>query len=331
MTDTRRSRASLADVARLAGVSSQTVSRVVRGLGVVADPTRQKVLEAVAALEYTPNLAARSLSQRRTNVIHVVNATPLFHGHARTFLSIVSSLGELGYHASIAEAPRGPNPTLDQIVPLGVDGIVILGGHDRSQRLVEAVHSRIPVVYVGQREGLPEDVATVAVDQGHGGRLAAEHLLDCGYRRLLHVCGPKDWVDARERRDGFFDICSREGIDHQKVSVPSWDSSEGYAAAQAMPEGTDGIFASNDHLALGVIRWLTENGRRVPDEVGIVGFDNAEGTDNFLPPLTTLRQSHQTIGRTAVEHLSRLIDGQPAEHTVITPELIVRESTKGHR
>ena len=122
-------RASLADVAKLAGVSSQTVSRVVRGASVVAPETRERVLAAVEELGYRPNLAARSLSRRRTGVIHIVNATPLFGGHARTFLSLVSELGSLGYQTSVAGAPDSAASTLDQLVPLGVDGIVVLGGH----------------------------------------------------------------------------------------------------------------------------------------------------------------------------------------------------------
>ncbi len=136
--------ARLSDVAKLAGVSSQTVSRVVRGASVVAPETRERVLAAVEELGYRPNLAARSLSNRRTGVIHVVNATPLFGGHARTFLSVVSELGRLGYQTSIAGSPADQKPTLDQLVPLGVDGIVVLGGHAQSAGLVSVVHGRIP-------------------------------------------------------------------------------------------------------------------------------------------------------------------------------------------
>ena len=142
-------RARLSDVAKLAGVSSQTVSRVVRGASVVAPETRERVLAAVEELGYRPNLAARSLSNRRTGVIHVVNATPLFGGHARTFLSIVSELGRLGYQTSVAGSPKDQRPTLDQLVPLGVDGIVVLGGHTQSADLVSVVHGRVPAVFVG--------------------------------------------------------------------------------------------------------------------------------------------------------------------------------------
>ena len=192
-------RARLSDVAKLAGVSSQTVSRVVRGASVVAPETRERVLAAVEELGYRPNLAARSLSNRRTGVIHVVNATPLFGGHARTFLSIVSELGRLGYQTSVAGSPKDQNPTLDQLVPLGVDGIVVLGGHAQSADLVSVVHGRIPAVFVGQRFDLPDDVASVAIDQDAAARKATNHLVELGRRRLLHICGPSDWFDAHER------------------------------------------------------------------------------------------------------------------------------------
>lgn len=301
-----------------------------RDAGVVAPATRARVLEAVNELAYVPNIAARSLSQRRTNVIHIVNATPLFHGHARTFLALVATLTEHGYHTSIAEAPHGETPpTLDQLVPLGVDGMILLGGHDRSLSLVESVAGRVPVVFVGQIDGLPEAVASVGIDQSYGAAMATTHLLDCGYRNLLHICGPRDWLDARIRRDGFISICEQEQVPFQKVSAGSWDASAGYAAIQGATGDFDAIFASNDQLALGAMRGLSEQGRRVPDDVGVIGFDNADGTDNFQPPLTTLRQPHLEVGSTAVAHLAQLIDGGPAEHTMINPELIIRKSTRG--
>ena len=188
MTATHSPRASLADVARLAGVSSQTVSRVVRDIGVVAPATRARVLKAVNELGYVPNIAARSLSQRRTNVIHIVNATPLFHGHARTFLALVSVLTERGYHTSIAEAPQGVEaPSLDQLVPIGVDGLILLGGHDRSLSLVESVAGRLPVVFVGQIDGLPEAVASVGIDQFCGAAMATTHLLELQHDPFMHL------------------------------------------------------------------------------------------------------------------------------------------------
>ncbi len=323
-------RASLADVAKLAGVSSQTVSRVVRGASVVAPETRERVLAAVEELGYRPNLAARSLSRRRTGVIHIVNATPLFGGHARTFLSLVSELGSLGYQTSVAGAPDSAASTLDQLVPLGVDGIVVLGGHRQSADLVSVIHGRIPAVFVGQSNGLPDDVASVAIDQELGARLATEHLASNGRKRLLHICGPSDWFDAHERRDGFLAACERAGVEPAKVSAGSWAPRSGYELGELFPGDVDALFASNDHLALGALRWLAENGRRVPEDIAVVGFDDVEGADCFQPPLTTLRQPHLEVGQNAVAHLAELINGGPARHTLLAPELIIRESTRGH-
>ena len=323
-------RARLSDVAKLAGVSSQTVSRVVRGASVVAPETRERVLAAVEELGYRPNLAARSLSNRRTGVIHVVNATPLFGGHARTFLSIVSELGRLGYHTSVAGSPKDQNPTLDQLVPLGVDGIVVLGGHAQSADLVSVVHGRIPAVFVGQRFDLPDDVASVAIDQEAAARKATNHLVEMGCRRLMHICGPSAWFDAHERRDGFNAACREAGIEPTKVSASSWEARSGYALGEHFPSDIDGLFASNDHLALGALRWLVEHDRHVPRDVAVVGVDDVDGADSFLPPLTTIRQPHQKVGACAVGHLAELIAGGPARHTLLAPELIIRESTKGH-
>lgn len=322
-------RPSLADVAKRAGVSSQTVSRVVRGADVVAKDTRERVMAVVSELGYQPNLAARSLSQRRTGVVHVVNATPLFHGHARTFLEVVGAVGELGLHTSMSVVPFGEDLTLNRLIPMGVDGVVILGGHSRSKYWAEMAEARVPVVFVGQRRGLPPSVSSVGIDQAHGALLATRHLIEAGHNRLLHVCGPSDWLDAEDRRDGFVAACDEAGIAFEKLSSPTWDALSAYDLAARMPQGIDGVFASNDHLALGVMRRFHERGVAVPDDVSVVGFDDAEGSDCFWPPLSTVRQPFKELGHAAVGQLTRLIDGGAPEHTLIQPELVVRGSSKG--
>lgn len=325
----KKNRPSLADVAKLAGVSSQTVSRVVRGADVVAPETRERVMSIVEELDYQPNLAARSLSQRRTGVVHVINATPLFHGHARTFLEVVSALGALGLHTSMSMVPFGEDLTLNQLIPMGVDGLVILGGHSRSSHWAEVAETRVPVVFIGQRIGLPETVSSVGVDQAHGAGLATRHLLEAGRQRLLHICGPRDWLDAEERRDGFVAACEEAGASFQKLSSATWDAHTAYELAERMPRGIDGVFASNDHLALGVMRRLHERGLTIPGDVSVVGFDDAEGSDCSWPPLSTVRQPFAEVGHTAVSQLTRLMDAGAPEHMLIRPELVVRESSKG--
>lgn len=319
----------LADVAKVAGVSSQTVSRVVRGSGVVAQATRDKVMAVVTELGYRPNLAARSLSQRRTGVVHIINATPLFHGHAQTFLQIVDALGELGLHTSMSVLPSEGVLSLNQLIPMGVDGLVILGGHSRSRHLAELAESRVPVVFVGQRHGLPDSVSTVGVDQRMGALQATQHLLEGGRRKLLHICGPSDWLDARERRDGFVAACDEAGVAYDKISSSTWDAHSAYEITESMSEDIDGVFASNDQLALGVMRRLREQGRDIPSDVSVVGFDDAVGSDCFCPPLSTVRQPFHDVAHAAVDQLGRLIDGGTPEHSLIRPELIVRNSSKG--
>lgn len=326
-TQSHPKRASLADVAKLAGVSSQTVSRVVRGAGVVADDTRQRVLAAVQQLAYQPNLAARSLSRSRTGVVHVINATPLFHGHARTFLEIVGALGELGFQTSSSLVPFDEEISLSRLIPIGVDGVVILGGHSRSSQWAEVAHTQVPVIFVGQRFGLHDSISTVAVDQRHGAWLATRHLIESGRTNLLHICGPADWLDARERRDGFLMACADAGIGYQKLSSPTWDAAEGYVLAAEIPDDVDGVFASNDQLALGVMRRLHEAGRRIPEDVAVVGFDDADGSHCFWPPLTTVRQPFSEVGHAAVSQLKNLMDGGAPDHTLINPSLLVRSST----
>ena len=326
----KHSQPSLADVAKVAGVSSQTVSRVVRGSGVVAEGTRDRVMAIVTELGYRPNLAARSLSQRRTGVVHIINATPLFHGHAQTFLEIVGALGEQGLHTSMSVPPVGGDLTLNQLIPMGVDGLVILGGHSRSSHLAEVAETRVPVVFVGQRHGLPDAVSTVGVDQKLGAQLATRHLLEAGRTRLMHICGPRDWLDAQERRDGFVAACDEAGVAYDKISSPTWDAHSAYEITTAMSSSVDGVFASNDQLALGVMRRLQEQGRSIPVDVSVVGFDDAVGSDCFWPPLSTVQQPFHEVAHAAVDQLTRLINGGAPEHSLIQPQLIVRNSSKGH-
>lgn len=328
MSEKSGHRVSLADVARAAGVSSQTVSRVVRNQQVVAEETRRRVAEAIETLGYRPNLAARSLSQNRTNVVQIIHSTRLFHGQARTFLELVTELGELGYHSSVSVHRPGEQISMNRIVPIGVDGVILLGGHQDSNRLAELASSGLPVVFLGQPNGLPAAVPSVGVDQPLGAELATKHLIESGRTRLLHVCGPRDWSDAVARRDGFVRACQEAGIDYLKLSSPSWDASDGYQLAADISPEVDGIFASNDQLALGVMRRLHERGQRIPQEVAVIGFDDAVGVECFWPPLSTVRQPYQELARRAVAQLARRIAGGEPEHLLIPPELVVRASTK---
>lgn len=323
----RTRRANLRDIAAESGVSIQTVSRVVRGLDVVAEPTRVRVMEAVNRLNYQPNLAARSLSAHRTGNVHVIDAVPLFHGHLASFVEICQRLADLDLHTSITVLRNAPaKQTLRTLVPAGADGVIVLGGSAEAPDWLAAVSAHLPTVYVGQ-SGLPEGARRVAVDHKAGAVAAVEHLWGQGSRRIAHLAGPQDWADAVLRLEGYLETCERLGIEPVVLNTGSWDASSATSAVEEMPADTDAIFAANDQLALGCMTALQKLGRSVPTDVRVVGFDDAIGSESFMPALTTVRQDFRGVGESSVRVLNAMINGEPTSDVVLTPTLVVRESS----
>ena len=324
----RGERANLRDIAEAAGVSMQTASRVVRGVDVVAEATRARVLAAIEELNYQPNMAARSLSARRTGSIHIIDAVPLLHGHATTYVVICQQLAALGLHisTSVVRSELG-GLALRELVPVGADGVVILGGRYEPGEWVNTVATRLPTVYVGQVNDLPPLAVGVAVDHRAGAEMAVEHLVARGATRIAHVEGPTEWIDARLRHEGYLTGCAAVGLEPIVLQAGSWDASAASPLMACLDARVDGIFAANDHLALGCMTTLQLAGRTVPGEVRVVGFDDALGSESFLPPLTTVRQDFRAVGEAAVAALSLLLNGEAAHSTTIKPTLVVRSST----
>lgn len=325
----RAPRANLRDIAEVAGVSMQTASRVVRGVDTVAEATRERVLRAVRELNYQPNLAARSLSARRTGSVHVIDAVPLYHGHATTFVTVCQHLSALDLHVSITviRTDDFESLALTDLVPVGADGVIVLGGRSESNGWVSRVAAAVPTVYVGQAEALPDTVVGVAVDHHRGASLAVEHLVDRGARRIVHVAGPQDWNDALLRREGYEEACRAAGIEPTVLHADSWEAAAAGPLIDELPPDTDAIFAANDQLALRCLQGLQRSGRSVPGDVRVVGFDDAPGADSYLPPLTTIRQDFKTVGERAAAALGQLLDGGHPAAELIVPTLVVREST----
>lgn len=330
MTTTRRrggqvvGRVKLHDVAAAAGVSAQTVSRVVRNSPGVAEETRQRVMSVVRTLGYRPNLAARSLSTGRIGSVHVVVSTQLFHGTSRAFIAICRALADRGLATSTSVAT--PESTAGDIVPVTADGVIVLGGTMTPQPWLAEIVRRVPAVFVGQIDGLPDGVSGIMVDQTSGARLAMNRLIERGARRLVHLAGPLDWVDARLRREGFKAAAREHGLPCEIVECSSWDASSALELGDALPFDVDGVFAANDHLALGYMTACHQRGVRIPEDVAVIGVDDTAGADAYLPPLTTLRQGFSSMGGLAVETLERRLQGEPATHTLLQPTLIPRMS-----
>lgn len=319
-----KDRVKLHDVAEIAGVSAQTVSRVVRNTAGVAEDTRKRVLAAVEELGYRPNLAARSLSAGRIGAVHVVVAATLFHGTTRTFVAICEALAKRGLATSTSVAREHTDP--ETIVPVTADGVIVLGGASEDVSWLTAIAERVPVVYVGRTDGLPGRVSSVAIDQLVSAQLAVRRLAGRGAKRLAHIAGPQDWSDARLRLEGFVASAAELGLDYEVFHADSWEAVAASRLGPQLPDYVDGVFAGNDHLALGYLSHCQRVGRRVPDDVAVIGVDNTSAADAYQPPLTTVRQPFLQVGERAVECIDALLDGGEPQQLLLEPELIIRES-----
>lgn len=320
------------DVARLAGVSHQTVSRVLNEHPSVREETRARVLEAMQALNYRRNLAARTLATKRSGTLGIVAFETTLFGPASMLYAIEDAARSAGYFVSIVTVRnlerRAVLDAVDWLSQQSVEGIIAIAPKPAVTNALAQVPSEMACVGVG---GSPDDaVSTVQIDNVAGARLATQHLLDLGHSTVHHVAGPADWPEAQERIEGWRSTLYAAGAVVPVVNPESWSPQSGYEQGRLLAKDptVTAVFCGNDHLALGVLRALHEAGRRVPEEVSVVGFDDMPESGYFLPPLTTVRQDFAELGRRSLAVLLQQIAGQaPAEHIRLAPELIERSST----
>ncbi|RMI09349.1 LacI family DNA-binding transcriptional regulator [Cellulomonas triticagri] len=323
----------MSDVAVLAGVSHQTVSRVLNDHPSVRPETRERVLAAIAELGYRRNSAARALVTRRSGALGVVATSSAHHGPASTLLGLERAAREVGYFLSVATIDRFDAGTLrgalDHFLDQAVEGIAVIAPQvDVADALAEFA-APVPVVTVtsgGVVAGAGAGrVVSVGVDQRAGARDATRHLLDLGHREVLHLAGPQDWFDARERLAGWreADAGAPDPV------VVDWEAESGYREGLRLVDAglPSAVLAANDQVALGLLRAFWERGVRVPDDVSVVGFDDVAGSAFFVPPLTTVRQDFPALGRSAIDALVRVIGGEEVAPTLLPASLVVRGSS----
>ncbi|UZN05388.1 LacI family DNA-binding transcriptional regulator [Cellulomonas sp. S1-8] len=320
------------DVAALAGVSHQTVSRVLNDHPSVRPATRERVVEAIATLGYRPNLAARALVTRRTGTLGVITPATALFGPTSTLVAFEQAARDAGFYVSVATLRDFSGgevvAAVEHFLAQGVDGVVVVAPRSGTVDAVGGVHLPVPVVLVSSgREGA--DLPTVAVDQVVGGRLATEHLIATGRRDVVHVAGPQEWYDARDRLRGWREALQDAGLPVPEHRTGGWSAADGFAVGgDLVREGLpDAVFAANDQLALGLLAAFAQAGVRVPQDVAVVGFDDEPGTAFYHPPLTTVRQGFDDLGRRAVQSVVDALAGASAEHHPIAPELVVRRSS----
>ena len=296
----------MADVAARAGVSHQTVSRVVNGHHSVAPGTRERVERAIAELGYRPNIAARALVTGSTRTIGLVTVNISQYGPAQTMLGLEKAARAAGYALSVTildEATAGAmREAVDHFVAQSVDAVVALSTYDDAAEALTAIDAPVPLVAV--QVGGVEDRPAVGVDQETGARLATRHLLDLGHRTVHHVTGPADSQEARARIEGWRSELRAAGAPGARAARRRLDAVVGLRGGQAAGRPRPGratdvtaVFLANDQMALGLLAALHEEGLSVPGDVSVVGFDDLPEAPYFTPPLTTVRQDFAELGR----------------------------------
>ena len=325
----------MSDVARLAGVSHQTVSRVLNNHPSVRQETRERVLRAVHQLNYRPNALARGLAARRSKVIGVVSFDTILYGPAATLLGIERAARAAGYGINIVTLERldrsGVATAIDALSEQSVAGVVLIAPMVSAAVAMHGLPTGVPAVLVEPGGG--SELPSVSVDQVAGARLAVEHLLALGHETVVHITGPRDWLEARDRLDGWRLALETAGRRVPPVITGDWSPRAGYEIGQSLAERRDAtaIFCANDHQALGLLRALHQRRVRVPEDVSVVGFDDIPEAEYFTPPLTTVRQDFDEVGRRCVAALLDLLDGsaEGSNLSPVEPTLVVRASSGG--
>lgn len=322
----------MTDVAALAGVSHQTVSRVLNDHPNVKEQTRARVRAAIAEIGYRPNRAARVLATGTSNVIGVVSQSSTLYGPAATLAALAEEALRHGFTVnveSVRTLERQPvTDAISRHLDQRVAGLVVIAPVESANEALDQVPQEIPLVGIDGDPERPTELVTV--DQEAGGYAATRHLLDAGHQTVWHVSGPNDWFDSQGRVAGWRRALTEAGAEIPPLLPADWSAASGYQAGQLLSRMHDvtAIFAANDHLALGILRALRERGRRVPEDVSIVGFDDVPEAGYFYPPLTTIRPDFQAIATASLELLLAQIKTgrRPGERRVLPPTLVTRSS-----
>lgn len=340
----RTGRATIKEVASAAGVSTQTVSRVINNRPDVSPETRRRVQSIIDRMGYQPSALARSLIRQRSYTLGVVTAGLVYIGPSRTLSGITRAAEVAGYSLLLKELPHFDTnniaPIFQTLLSRHVDGIIWAVpevGENRNWVNKLSLDLEVPVVYLAMKA--QEKICVVSINNYLGGQLAMSHLIEQGYQQIGHISGPLDWWEARERKAAWEDTLEESGRsarDEHWVEG-NWSSSSGSQAIEKLflqyPE-MDAVFVANDQMALSVMQYACRVGVHVPNGLGIVGFDDIAESAYFWPPLTTVQQDQKNVGEVAVEEIIKQIEAgwheqEPVKpkSIMLAPTLVVRQSS----
>lgn len=321
------------DVARAAGVSAQTVSRVLAGHPNVRPDTARRVHAAIDSLGYRIHAAAASLASGRTRILGMIVVSNDRYSSAALGAGVEKAAAANGYTVTTASVSDHASTSafleaFDRLERQGAEGVVLHVPVELDSPAMRLRTERTPSTR-SQVASLQPD-APLVVDQHVIGRLAVEHLLDLGHRTVWHIGGDEYWIEGRHRREAWEQVLHERGITPPPLIPGEWTPESGYRAGRtiaAIPDAT-AVFVSSDEMAFGLIRALHEAGRRVPEDVSVVSVDDIALAAYASPALTTVRQPFEEMGRAAAQRLIAHIEGtDDGEGPDLHPELIIRSST----
>lgn len=327
----------MADVAQRAGVSHQTVSRVINQLPSVRPETAARVLAVVAELGYRPNQSARLLASSHSRLIGVAIWGTSQYGPQQVLLALDVAARRAGYRTRVstlhALTEEDTREAVEELLQVAVEAVVLIIPHESGLRFATEVELGVPTIVL---EGdLSRTPLTVGVDNVQGAQLVTRHLLELGHRTVVHLAGPPGWAEAAARVEGW-----RLELERWDRPVPplrwggDWSARSGHSAGVSLARDRDvtAIFAANDQMAIGVMAALREAGRRVPEDISVAGFDDLPEAPYLDPPLTTVRQDFAELGERTMSLLERVLSGEQQPTVDLVPTaLVVRSSTAGPR
>jgi LacI family transcriptional regulator len=340
----KNSKNTIYDVAEKAGVSRQTVSRVLNNRQDVSDETRKRVKGIMAELNFQPNAVAQSLSRQKSFLLGVVTVGLKYFGPSRTLSGITSKAEELGYGLLLKELASSNSsdvmPLLQWFKSHQVDGIIWAAPEIEDNRfwlkdnlpLID-----IPIIFLTMEE--QNNVSIVTTDNYNGAKTATEYLIQHGRKNIAHITGPLDWWESRQRKKGWETALSEIGVKvtDRMWSEGNWSSKSGKTAflelMEKFPE-MDAILVGNDQMALGIFQSALEIGKKIPQEISVIGFDDIPESEFFTPSLSTVNPNQEELGKVAVteliaqieQELEENIENEP-KYIMIQPELIIRKSS----
>ncbi|WP_336238316.1 LacI family DNA-binding transcriptional regulator [Enterobacter chuandaensis] len=329
----------LYDVALLAGVSYQTVSRVINDAEHVSARTREKVQQAMAELHYVPNLRAQQLAGKRTRTLGLITTDLALHAPSQIVSAVKSRAAEQGASVliSMVEQPQQCQAALQALLAQRVDALlaqrvdallVNVPLDDPHAEELRGLATPVPVLFLDVSPSA--QVNSLVFNAGEGARLGVEHLLSLGHQRIALLSGPESSVSARARLAGWQATLAETGLNAEAVAYGDWSAASGYEKGHVLLSGAvlpDAILVANDQMALGVMRACAEKGIAVPGQISVVGFDDTADSAWFSPPLTTIRQAFREAGERSVEWLLAPTGGEECWQVQLPVTLVIRHSS----